>query len=465
MRNSRAPALFRPAMRLVLLTVLVLLVVPSAAVAAPTLSIGDVTVAEGDTGQANATFTVTTSETSATPITVQYATADDTARQPGDYTSTSGTLTIAPGTTSNTILVPVQGDRLDEVDERFLVNLSSASGATISDSSATGTITDDDPAPTLSVTDASRTEGNVDLSFTVRLSAAGGRDVTVNYATADGSARAGQDYNATSGTLTIPAGSTTRTVRVRVREDSLDEPSETLRLNLASPSGATISDGTGTGTIADDDAAPALTIRDASAREGQPAGLVVALSRASGRAITVRFATEPGTAASGSDFRAVSGTLTIAPGATSATVFVATVGDRRDEPAETFRVRLSRATSSRISDATGTVTIVDDDPPPNARPRPFAFRAGPRLGALVRFTLSEPARVTFTVQRRTRLGRWVGVPGRLVRTGRAGANAFRFTGAIGGRRLDPGPYRFVAVAVDRLGARSFVRRAQFRVRA
>jgi hypothetical protein len=459
-------------MRLVLLTALALLAAPSVAVAAPTLSIADVTVAEGDTGPANATFTVTMSETAAAPVTVQYATADDTARQPGDYTSTSGTLTIAPGMTSNTILVPVQGDRLDEVDERFLVNLSSASGATISDSSATGTITDDDPAPSLSVTDASRTEGNVDLSFTVRLSTASGRDVAVNYATADGSARAGQDYNATSGTLTIAAGATTGTIRVRAREDALDEPSETLRLNLGNASGATISDGTGTGTITDDDARPALTVRDASAREGQPALVVVALSRASGRTITVNFATANATALAGADYAAASGTLTIPAGATGTTVSVRTLGDRADERAETFTVRLSRAANASIADASGTVTIADDDPPPNVRPRlnnlsvrPFAFRAGPLRGAVVRFTLSEPAIVRLRVERRTALGRWAGVRGLLVRTGRAGANAFRFTGAIGGRRLGPGRYRFVAVATDRLGARSFVRRAQFRVRA
>ncbi|MDX6697689.1 MAG: hypothetical protein QOE65_1086 [Solirubrobacteraceae bacterium] len=459
-----------PRLALASLTALALLAVPSAAAAAPALSAGDVTVTEGDTGAGTATFTVTMSETSATPVTVQYATADDTARQPGDYTATSGTLTIPPGMTSNTVLVPVKGDTLDEVDERFVLNLSSATGATIADSTGTGTIKDDDPAPTLSVTDASRTEGNVDLSFTVRLSTASGRDVSVDYATADESARAGADYNATSGRATIPAGSTTATVRVRAREDTLDEPSETLRLHLSNPSGATVSDSSGLGTIVDDDAAPSISIRDASAREGQPAGLVVALSRASGRTITVRFASEPGTAASGSDYTAVSGTLTFAPGTTSATIFAATVADALDERNETFRVRLSRATNARISDGTATATIVDDDPPPNARPRlnllrvrPFAFPATARVRPLIRFVLSEPARVTFFAQRRTARGVWVRVPGGFARAGRAGANRLRLPARIGGRRLAPGRYRLVAVAADRQGARSFVRRAGFRV--
>jgi Calx-beta domain-containing protein len=445
--------------------------------AAPTLSIDDVTVTEGHSGQTTAAFTVTASETSATPVTVNYATADGTARQPADYTQTSGLLTIAPGTTSNTILVPVKGDTLDEVAERFEVNLSSASGATIADSAGAGTIDDDDPAPTLSITDASRTEGNVAMSFTARLAAASGRDVTVAYATSDRSARAPGDYAAASGTLTVPAGATTRTVRVAIREDSLDEPSETFAVDLSGASGATISDARGIGTIADDDGAPALTVRDAAAREGQPAGLVVGLSRASGRTITVRFATEARTATAGADFTPAAGTLTIPAGATSGTIFAATVVDAHDEPPETFAVRLSRAANARISDSLATVTIADDDPPPNARPRiarlsirPFAFRAarlgGPvarRGGALVRLVLSERAVVEFRVQRRGRGGRWAPVAGGFRRSAVAGANRLRFTGRIGGRRLRPGRYRLVAVATDRLGARSFVRRAAFRI--
>jgi hypothetical protein len=444
-----------------------------------------------------AKFTVTLSETSTSPVTVNYATADDTAKQPGDYTQTSGQLTIAPATTTNTILVPVHGDTLDEVDERFRVNLSSAAGATIADSSGVGTIKDDDASPSLSVTDASRTEGDVGMDFTVRLSAASGRDVTVKYATADGSAVAPGDYTSAAGTVTIPAGSTTRTARVPIREDTLDEPSETLSLNLSAASGASISDARGIGTIADDDAAPTLSIRDAVAREGQPAGVVVALSRPSGRTITVRFTTEARSATYGVDFVPVSGVLSIPPGASSGTIFVSTIADNLDERAESFAVRLSGARNARIARTTGTVTISDDDPPPNVAPRlsrltisPFAFRAarfgGPltrRGGALVRFVLSERALVTLHIQRRAlgrRVGgrcrptartagggatcvRWAPVRGTLLRAGRAGANRLRLSGRMGGRRLIPGMYRLEAVAVDRFGARSATRRALFRI--
>jgi uncharacterized repeat protein (TIGR01451 family)/CSLREA domain-containing protein len=108
------------------------------------ISVNDVTVAEGDSGTTNATFTVTRTANTTVTSTVDYATADDTAQAPGDYTSTSGTLTFAPGETTKTISVPVKGDTLDEANEQFFVNLSNATNATISDAQGVGTITDDD---------------------------------------------------------------------------------------------------------------------------------------------------------------------------------------------------------------------------------------------------------------------------------------------------------------------------------
>jgi hypothetical protein len=454
------------------------LLTPAAAQAAPpTLSVNDVSITEGNSGQKTAQFTVTMSATSANPVTVNYATADGTAKQPDDYSATSGVLTIVPGDTSNTILVPVKGDTLDEIDETFDLNLSSAAGATISDSRGVGTIKDDDGSPTLSVADASRSETEGPLSFTVKLSKPSGTDVTFKYATADGTARQPGDYAATSGTGTIPAGSTSVKVGVQLHEDTLDEPNETFALNVSSASGAPISDGQAKGTITDDDSAPRLSIRDTGVREGQVAGFLVALSRPSGKPITVHFATEQRSARSGADFAPGSGVLTIAPGQASGAVFVRTLQDRLDEPNETFVVKLSKAANAGISDSSGTATILDDDPLPNARPRvaglslrPFAFRAarlggptGRSGGALVRFRLSEPARVVFRVQRLGRNGRWLAVSGVFRRAGHAGLNRLHFRGRIGGHRLGPGRYRLVVVAVDRLGARSFVRRAGFRI--
>jgi len=222
----------------------------------PTLAIDDVSVAEGDSGSKNAVFTVSLSEASGSDVTFNYATADDSAKEPADYTSSSGAGTITAGSTSTTISVPVKGDTVDEPDESFKVNLSSPSNATISDGQGIGTITDDDAAPSLSIDDVTVAEGDsgtANATFTVSLSAASGKAVSVGYATADGSAGAPGDYTSASGPVNFAVGETSRTVTVAVKGDTVDEPDESFKVNLSSPSNATISDGQGIGTITDDD--------------------------------------------------------------------------------------------------------------------------------------------------------------------------------------------------------------------
>jgi chitinase len=231
----------------------------------PSASIGNVTVVEGNAGTTTARFTVTLSSAASGPVSIVYATANGTATAGSDYTAKSGTLTFAAGETSKTIDVLVTGDTAVETNETFVVNLSSASGATIATAQATGTITNDDqppPVPSLSIGGATVTEGNsgtVNLTFTVTLSQASTNAVSVNYATADGTAIAGSDYNATSGALTFAAGQTSKTITVAVRGDTLVEGAETLRVVLSNATGATIATSTGTGTITDDDEPPATS--------------------------------------------------------------------------------------------------------------------------------------------------------------------------------------------------------------
>jgi uncharacterized spore protein YtfJ len=148
-----------------------------------------------------------------------------------------------------------------EPDETFLVNLSIPAGATIADAQAQGTVTNDDvtPPPTLSISDVSVTEGNSGTStasFTVSLSAAAAGAVTANYATADGTATAGTDYVAGSGTLNFAAGQITKTVDVTINGDTAVEPNETFLVNLSSAGGATIADAQGQGTLTNDDSPP-----------------------------------------------------------------------------------------------------------------------------------------------------------------------------------------------------------------
>ena len=159
--------------------------------ATPTVSVGDVSVAEGNTGTTTATFAVTLNTPSDRQVTVDYATADGTATAPADYQAGSGTVTFAPGQTSQPVSVLVNGDLLNEADENFFVNLSNPVHGSLGDAQGTGTITNDDPLPALSISDVTVTEGDsgtVSATFTASLNASSGRQVTVDYATADGTA-------------------------------------------------------------------------------------------------------------------------------------------------------------------------------------------------------------------------------------------------------------------------------------
>ena len=183
---------------------------------APDLSIDDAAaVREGETAE----FTVRLSAPSGAAVEVSYATVDGTAEAGSDYTQTSGVLRFEPGETERTIAVATLDDETSESEETFTVELTAASLATLVDGTATATITDDDAAPTLSIGDAAAASEGAAAEFTVRLSAPSGVAVSVSYATADGTAAAGSDYTAASGTLRFEPGETDQTVTVTTLDD------------------------------------------------------------------------------------------------------------------------------------------------------------------------------------------------------------------------------------------------------
>jgi len=381
--------------------------------AVPSLSINDVTVTEGTGGTTDATFTVSLSGASGRTVTVKYATANGTAVAPGDYGAASGTLVFTPGETTQTIVIGVVADSMDEVDETFLVKLSSPTNATISDGQGSGTITDDDAPPTLSIDDVTVTEGTGgtrNAVFTVSLSQASGKTVTVSYATANGTATAGSDYTSKSGTLTFAPGQATRTISVSVKSDSTDEPDETFLVNLSTPTNATILDGQGVGTIVDDDGPPSLRISDVTVTEGNSgtanATFTVTLSQASGYTVTVDYATGDGTAVAGVDYTTTTGTLTFTPGQTSKTISVPVIGETMDEPDETFYVNLSGATRATIADSQGRGTIRDNDAPPTLSINDVTVTegTGPTVDADFTVTLSQASGYTVTAKYATANG-------------------------------------------------------------
>jgi hypothetical protein len=223
----------------------------------PALRIGNRTVTEGNTGTVAATFTVTLSAASTETITVAYTTADGTATAGSDYQAASGTLIFAPGETSKTITISVNGDRLAEPNETFVVNLSGPTNVIIADGQGVGTIVDDEPR--ISISDVSKKEGNGKkttlFTFTVTLSAAYDQAVTMSFQTVNGTATTGdKDYVAKSGTLTFAPGETTKTITIEVKGDSKKEANETFYLDLFGLSGnALFTKNRGLGTILNDD--------------------------------------------------------------------------------------------------------------------------------------------------------------------------------------------------------------------
>ncbi len=378
----------------------------------PSVSIANATVAEGNSGTSNLAFNVTLSKAATSPVTVGYATANGTATAGSDYTATSGTITFAAGETSKTVNVAVTGDTTVESNETLTVALSSPSGATIATGSATGTITNDDVAqtpPTVSIANASKSEGNSgtsNLAFTVTLSKTSTSPVTVQYATSNGTATAGSDYTATSGTITFAAGETSKTVNVAVTGDTTVESNETLTVTLSSPSGATIATGSATGTITNDDVAqtpPTVSIANASKSEGNSGtsnlAFTVTLSKTSTSPVTVQYATSNGTATAGSDYTATSGTITFAAGETSKTVNVAVTGDTTVESNETLTVTLSSPSGATIATGSATGTITNDDAAaqPGGPAVPFGSHTRPYAAGTILPTASQATMDAATV--------------------------------------------------------------------
>lgn len=234
--------------------------------AVPLLTIGDVNVDEGDAGMTTANFTVTLSRPVSATVTVDYSTSSlglsPQATPDSDYLAAAGTLTFQPGQTTMTISVPVIGDTLPEDNyEEFVVNLSNPTNALCGDAQATGRINGGDGR--LWINTVSLAEGNTGATafvFTVTLSKATSVPLEVGFTTMDGSAKAGTDFVATSGTLTFAPGDTTKSITVQVTGDTVYEPDETFSVRLSKTSTYSpyviFTNFSGTGTIRNDDPNP-----------------------------------------------------------------------------------------------------------------------------------------------------------------------------------------------------------------
>src|SRR3954469_3831441 len=239
------------------------------------ISINDVSLSEGNSGINLLTFTVSRTGTAA--FSLDYATSDGSAAAGSDYDAIAlTTLNFAEGETSKTLSVTVNGDTDAETNETFSVNLSNAvgPGATIIDATGLGTITDDDTPPAvgnISINDVSISEGNSGTKLaTFTVSRTGTAAFSVDYATSDGSASAGSHYTAIPlTTLNFAQGEASKTISVTINGDTTVEGDETFSVNLSNAVGlgAIITDGTGAGTIQNDDSAAVVNVRIASGND------------------------------------------------------------------------------------------------------------------------------------------------------------------------------------------------------
>lgn len=360
-----------------------------------------------------ATITVTLSATSTQPVSVDYATADNTATAGSDYTAVTGTLNFAPGAISATFTIPITDDSLTEPDEIVDLSLTNAQGATLGSTSAAQlTIIDDDFLPTIDFSAATyRVDENDPAQvavITVTLSSAVTETVLVDVESADDTATAGSDYTAISRTLAFPANTTALTFTVPISDDGLLEGAETLTLTLSSPVSGTLVTAVNNPavlTILDDEAVTA-DFDSTSYMVDEISGTItitVTLSAAAGQNVGVDYQASNGTATLGSDFGAAGGTLTFTTGITEQAFTVPITDDLLFEGDETVVLTLFNPNLVNIGlTSPAILTILDNETQPEVDFATSAYTVDETAGpAVITVTLSAVSGITATVNYET----------------------------------------------------------------
>ena len=326
----------------------------------PSFSIANASVAES---AGTATITVTKNGASALTHAISYATANGTAIAGSDYTLVSSTLSFAPNETSKTFTVTIANDTAYEGSETFTANLSApTNGATISTGTATVTINDNDIAPNFTVTGASFSENAGVVSITVTKTGSTALTHNVNFATADGTALAGSDFTATSGTLSFLAADTSKTISLTLLNDSLFEGPESLSMTLnGATNGASIATPAVTVNISDDESAPSFSVANVAVNENAGSAIVTVIkSGATSLTHALNYASANGSAIAAADYTAVASSLSFAPAETSKTFAVAIAADSIFEGQEAFSVNYGNATNGATIGTTSSSVVIND---------------------------------------------------------------------------------------------------------
>lgn len=360
----------------------------------PELSVQDIQVTEIDSGAVNAEFKLQLNAPSLLTALVDVRTMDVTASDQMDYSPLAQTVTIPAGESEATVTVQVFGDIANEGDETFELRLSNPVNLIVNDDTAVCTILDDELGSRITIDDVSVQEGDAgvsDAEFTVNLTEANTEDVSVDYAAISDTALVGSDFTQASGTLVIPAGSTSGTIVVPVIGDDIFEQDETFIVQLSNSQNGVIVDNEGEASILNDDQGEGLIAQDASVSEGDSAiGMInfkVILTEPHEGTVTVEYTTADATATDGEDYTMTSGTLTFTPGTTERTISVVVFGDNANETDETLRLQLSNETGTFLlrSEAIGTIVNDDGTAPPRPAVTALSRRSGPAKEEMVIF--------------------------------------------------------------------------------
>ena len=323
-----------------------------------------------DEGEAQ-TFTVTLSGSVSEDVVVAFATMDGNATAGADYTKEVATLVIAAGDRVGAITIDTLEDTLEEGDETFKVTVTLSgfpANVRLGEATATASIKDTNTLSARLVGPENVPEGKP-ATFTVELDGGTGSEAVLLDYTVDATSEATEndDYEAPSGTLTIPRGAAAGNIVIRTKADDELEDDETLSVSLdgASTSAGTVTLGTPQQHIMMIKPADTvlLSVSDVTVFEGEPAIFTVTMSEAVPEAVMVKFATADGTESADVDYTAVDASLVIPAGQTMATFTVDTVEDTKAENSETFTVMLTleRAPSNvAYGTRTATATITDD---------------------------------------------------------------------------------------------------------
>jgi hypothetical protein len=319
-----------------------------------------------------ATITVSRTNGAASGVTVDYTTLDGTASAGADYASRSNTLTFAAGQTIRTFTVPIVNDGAGEGDETVILVLSNpGGGASLAPpSQATLTIVDNEPTIRFSLASYVAVENAGSMTITVMRDGSSAGQATIDYRTGNGTAVAGSDYAARSGTLTFAAGVSSRTFAIPITDDARVEGNETVNLTLSNVTGATlVAPAAALLTIIDDDLAGTLEFSTATYTVTETGAAVITVTRTGGLAqgVTVQYATRDGAspngASAGLDYTADFGTLTFGANQTTATFSVPILGDTIEEGGETVFLSLTNPGGGAILGVrdTAVLTITDND--------------------------------------------------------------------------------------------------------